>query len=63
VGGLHLFRSSPQEVTDFARRVKETGIECLVTGHCTGENAMKILKDHLDDRVVQMYSGLTIEIS
>lgn len=63
VGGLHLFRSTPEEVADFARRVKETGIECLVTGHCTGEDAMKILKDHLGDRVAQMYSGLTIEIS
>lgn len=62
VGGLHLFRSSQEEVADFARRVKETGIACLVTGHCTGEDAMDILKDHLGDRVVQMYSGLTVEI-
>ena len=63
VGGLHLFRSSAEEVAAFAQRVKETGIECLVTGHCTGEAAMEILKDHLGNRVVQMYSGLTIEIA
>lgn len=62
VGGLHLFRSSPEEVADFAQRVKETGIECLVTGHCTGEEALDILKEHLGHRVVQMYSGLTMEI-
>ena len=63
VGGLHLFRSTEEEVKALAARIEQTGIEKIVTGHCTGEEAMNILKDHLGDRVVQMYSGLTIEIS
>lgn len=61
IGGLHLFRSSDEEVLKFAKRVKETGIRCIYTGHCTGDRAMEILKDELGDVIRELYTGLEIE--
>jgi len=60
IGGLHLFRSSDQEVLEFAGRVKETGIERIYTGHCTGDRAMELLKQELGDVVQDIYTGLEI---
>jgi len=62
VGGLHLFRSSDEEVRALAARVRETGIEKIYTGHCTGKRAMELLKEELGDRVEALYTGLEIEI-
>lgn len=62
IGGFHLFCLSDDEVRAFARRVSETGIEYVVTGHCTGQRAYEILHEELGDRVIQMYSGLTLEL-
>lgn len=62
IGGLHLFRSSDEEVYAFAKRVKETGIQCIYTGHCTGEKQMEILKAELGDVIHELYTGLTIEL-
>lgn len=61
VGGLHLYKSSETEIRALARRMKETGIKRVVTGHCTGEEAFRILKEELGDRVEQMYTGMEIE--
>ena len=61
IGGFHLFRSSEDEVRDFAKRVKETGIEKLYTGHCTGEEGYQILKEELGDKVEQLKTGLVME--
>lgn len=60
IGGLHLFRSSDEEVYAFANRVKETGIRCIYTGHCTGDRAMEILKEELGDVIQELYTGLEI---
>jgi len=62
IGGFHLFRSSDQEVTALAKRIKDTGIEKIYTGHCTGQRAMELLKAELKENAVQLYTGLTIEI-
>lgn len=58
IGGLHLFRSSDEEVYAFARRVRETGIKQIYTGHCTGDRAMEILKEELGDVIHELYTGL-----
>ena len=62
IGGLHLFRSSDEEVYAFAKRVKETGIQCIYTGHCTGDKQMEILKAELGDVIHELYTGLEIEL-
>lgn len=60
VGGFHLFQTPAGQVKEFARRLEETGVEHVVTGHCTGQEAFDILNDMLGDKVQQMETGLTL---
>lgn len=62
LGGFHLFHLPDDAVRAFAGRVRDTGIEHIVTGHCTGQRAYEILHEELGDKVQQMYSGLEMEI-
>lgn len=62
IGGFHLFHLPDDAVREFADRVRQTGIEHIITGHCTGQRAYKILHEELGDKVEQMYSGLDINI-
>lgn len=62
IGGFHLFHLPDSAVRDFASRVEETGIKHIITGHCTGQRAFEILREELGDKVLQMYSGMEIEI-
>ncbi len=43
-----------------AGRIRETGIQRLYTGHCTGQKAFDILREELGDAVVQLYTGMEI---
>lgn len=62
IGGFHLFCLPEDAVRQFARRVADTGIEHVITGHCTGQRAYEILREELGDKVQQMYSGMKMEI-
>ena len=61
IGGFHLFRSSDEYIRALAQRIKDTGIQKIYSGHCTGEHAMEILKEELGDSAVQLYCGLEME--
>ncbi|MDE6950266.1 MAG: MBL fold metallo-hydrolase [Lachnospiraceae bacterium] len=62
IGGLHLYRASDEEVLTLAEKIRETGIEKIYTGHCTGERALERLKETLGSAVRQFYTGMEIEI-
>lgn len=62
IGGLHLFESDAYDIRELAKRVKQTGIEELYTGHCTGDRAAKILCDELGGVFHGFYTGAKIEI-
>lgn len=62
VGGFHLFESTEEEVHAFGERLLDTGVEHVITGHCTGQEAFDILQSVLGERVIQMESGLTWEV-
>ena len=62
IGGFHLFELPDDEVRAFAKRVRETGISHILTGHCTGDRAMEILREELGDTAQQMHAGLVLEI-
>lgn len=62
IGGFHLFCLDDESVRAFAKRVNNTGIEKVITGHCTGDRAFEILKEELKEKVEKMYSGMQIEI-
>ncbi len=60
IGGFHLYKSTEESVRALAARLKNTGVEKIITGHCTGEKAFQILKEELGDGISQMYSGMEI---
>lgn len=61
VGGFHLYDRSDDEITTLARQLKKMNIK-IYTGHCTGDRAMKILKEELNDNVNELYVGMDVEI-
>lgn len=62
IGGFHLFKSSKNEVEAMGKRINETGIERVYTGHCTGDKSYEILKSELGEKLHKFKVGLTIEI-
>ncbi|MCI8276142.1 MAG: MBL fold metallo-hydrolase [Lachnospiraceae bacterium] len=62
IGGFHLYRSTEEEVRALAGRIRETGIKKVITGHCTGERAFRLLKEELGDTVEGLYTGMEFEI-
>lgn len=63
IGGLHLYNKSEGEVRELARMLRNTGIEQVCTGHCTGKTACGILKEELGDVVRQFHTGLVMEFA
>lgn len=57
IGGFHLFDSPAAEVRALAERLKDTGVRRVITGHCTGEEAFKILKEVMGEAVEAMETG------
>lgn len=57
IGGFHLYASSDADVRALAEQIKETGIQKIYTGHCTGKKAFGILKEILGERVELIYTG------
>ena len=62
IGGLHLYRLTDEEVRAFADRLCKTGIQKVLTGHCTGDRAFEVLKEELGGIVHQLYTGMEIEV-
>lgn len=61
IGGLHLCNKTAGEVRELAKDMKNTGIEYIGTGHCTGKRAYEILREELGDTVHQFYTGAVME--
>lgn len=62
IGGFHLYKSSDEDVLSLAKRIEETGIEKVYTGHCTGDRAFTILKQQLGDKAEELFAGKEIII-
>ena len=58
VGGLHLHKSSDEEIAEVCKKLNVSGIKVLYTGHCTGENAIDILKNQAKFQVKETFAGL-----
>lgn len=61
IGGFHLFNKSAEEVQELGRRIKETGIQYVCTGHCTGQSAYETLHKELGNILQQLQVGLVME--
>ncbi len=60
IGGFHLYKSSDGDVLALAKEIEATDIEKIYTGHCTGDKAFKILKEHLGSKAEELFAGMEI---
>lgn len=60
IGGFHLYNKSEEYVRRFAEKVQTAQVEEIWTGHCTGEEAYRILEKELGGKVHQLKTGLNI---
>lgn len=70
-GGFHLkggngidsMRLTKEEVEEIGRKLKDSGVREIYTGHCTGIPAFEILKECLGDRIQYFSTGTVVEYS
>lgn len=62
IGGFHLYKSNDSEVVALAKRIEQTGIEHIYTGHCTGDKAFAILKNQLGEKAHELFAGMETDI-
>ena len=62
IGGLHLSGAGTRSVRSVAAVIRELSIERIVTGHCTGQKAYRILKEELGGRIQQLHVGMKIRV-
>ena len=62
IGGFHLYNKKDEEIRTFAEQIKNTGIQYVCTGHCTGKRAYNILKEELGDVMHQLRVNLKLEL-
>ena len=46
---------------ELGKKIRETGIEYVCTGHCTGGKAYAVLKEELGERLHRLQVGLVME--
>ena len=61
IGGLHIYRWTPEQVKELSDEIRAAGIRKIWTGHCTGE-AFAYLKENLGEDAEQFYAGMNIVI-
>ncbi len=61
IGGFHLHHEDPEAVLMVAETLLEAEIPVVVSGHCTGQKAVKLLEDCLGDRFQRLHTGMVME--
>lgn len=62
IGGFHLFRSGEKELEQVLNFLVKNDVRYIITGHCTGINAICHLKRDLGDRLIPIKVGLVLEL-
>ncbi len=62
IGGLHLLRNSDEEVKKIAEELKKMGVQRICPTHCTGDNAIALLKESFGDGYISGGTGKEIII-
>lgn len=57
IGGMHLARASEMRLEETARALEYRRVQHIVPGHCTGENAVRFLRQRLPGRVAECAAG------
>jgi len=62
IGGFHLIGASEERIKRSVRYLKETGVERVFTGHCTGLKAEAEFLKGFGERFEKLHSGKIIEL-
>ncbi|MGC9062448.1 MBL fold metallo-hydrolase [Calditerrivibrio sp.] len=62
IGGFHLFRSGEKELHHVSDFLMSNDIKYIITGHCTGINAICHFSKIFQKRFIPIKVGLTVEI-
>lgn len=69
VGGFHLLNTAtkslgeaPETVRQLAEELNNTGVDKILTGHCTGTEGFALLKEVLGDKIEALSTGNVFEL-
>ncbi len=62
VGGLHLNAATDEQVIEVAHESRDMGVQTLMPGHCTGQQAMEVLADVFPGQVLPLTTGMMVDI-
>ena len=70
VGGFHMIDNpvlktmgaTPEEVREVAQKLRTLGCQRVITGHCTGGKAARILKNELGNRLEILHTGYEADV-
>ncbi|MFW6119978.1 MAG: MBL fold metallo-hydrolase [Petrotogales bacterium] len=62
LGGLHLLHKNGQELNIICDKLEEFGVSNYFTGHCTGDKAIRIMKERLSANVKEIMAGDIISL-
>jgi 7,8-dihydropterin-6-yl-methyl-4-(beta-D-ribofuranosyl)aminobenzene 5'-phosphate synthase len=63
LGGLHLLRYPKGEVKAVARKMKAMGVRRIAPCHCTGEEAIEVLRNEFGEGFIQVSAGVALDLS
>jgi 7,8-dihydropterin-6-yl-methyl-4-(beta-D-ribofuranosyl)aminobenzene 5'-phosphate synthase len=63
MGGFHLGGSRDAEIQAIVARLKALGVEKVAPSHCTGDNAIRMLRDEWADNFIEGGLGAVIEVA
>ncbi len=63
MGGFHLMDQPPPSVRAVSKRLEALGVEGISPGHCTGDMAQAIMRDHFGERGVVCGAGLQVSLA
>lgn len=62
IGGLHLLNASPERLAATIAAIRAWKLEFLIPCHCTGENAVELMRAELGDIVQPGHADLSITV-
>jgi 7,8-dihydropterin-6-yl-methyl-4-(beta-D-ribofuranosyl)aminobenzene 5'-phosphate synthase len=63
MGGFHLIDDTEQTINDIIHKFRGVNIESVAPSHCTGELALRIMRDNYKDKFIRSGVGCIIHIN
>ena len=62
IGGFHLVNASNERINKTIEELKNTGVELIAGGHCTGFDAQVCMYKEFGDKFMPLHSGFVLEL-